>query len=67
MAFYASLGVMPRLSLLAATKPEVLRTLARIHAEELGRHYKAATSKTKMRTHPGSCRRLLRAAPSSSS
>ena len=27
------------LSLLAATKPEVLRALARIHAEELARHY----------------------------
>jgi hypothetical protein len=34
------------LSLLAATKPEVLRALARIHAEELGRHYKQAAKKS---------------------
>jgi hypothetical protein len=33
------------LSLLAATKPEVLRALARIHAEELARHYKSAAKK----------------------
>ncbi len=33
------------LSLLAATKPEVLRALARIHAEELARHYKTAAKK----------------------
>jgi hypothetical protein len=33
------------LSLLAATKPEVLRALARIHAEELARHYKHAAKK----------------------
>jgi Putative transposase len=33
------------LSLLAATKPEVLRALARIHAEELARHYKGAAKK----------------------
>jgi hypothetical protein len=33
-------------SLLAATKPEVLRALARIHAEEVARHYKAATKKS---------------------
>lgn len=33
------------LSLLAATKPEVLRALARIHAEELSRHYKQAAKK----------------------
>jgi len=33
------------LSLLAATKPEVLRALARIHAEELARHYKRAAKK----------------------
>jgi hypothetical protein len=34
------------LSLLAATKPEVLRALARIHAEELARHYKSAAKKS---------------------
>jgi len=34
------------LSLLAATKPEVLRALARIHAEELARHYKQAAKKS---------------------
>jgi hypothetical protein len=34
------------LSLLAATKPEVLRALARIHAEELGRHYKSAARRS---------------------
>jgi hypothetical protein len=34
------------LSLLAATKPEVLRALARIHAEELARHYKNAAKKS---------------------
>ena len=34
------------LSLLAATKPEVLRALARIHAEELARHYKHAAKKS---------------------
>ena len=34
------------LSLLAATKPEVLRALARIHAEELARHYKQAAQKS---------------------
>lgn len=34
------------LSLLAATKPEVLRALARIHAEELARHYKGAAKKS---------------------
>jgi hypothetical protein len=34
------------LSRLAATKPEVLRTLARIHAEELARHYKQAAKKS---------------------
>lgn len=33
------------LSLLAATKPEVLRALARIHAEELARHYKRSAKK----------------------
>jgi hypothetical protein len=33
------------LSLLAATKPEVLRALARIHAEELARHYKSAAKR----------------------
>jgi len=34
------------LSLLAATKPEVLRALARIHAEELARHYKQSAKKS---------------------
>jgi hypothetical protein len=34
------------LSLLAATKPEVLRALARIHAEELARHYKQTAKKS---------------------
>jgi len=34
------------LSILAATKPEVLRALARIHAEELARHYKNAAKKS---------------------
>ena len=34
------------LSRLAATKPEVLRALARIHAEELARHYKQAAKKS---------------------
>src|SRR5690606_15105865 len=34
------------LSLLAASKPEVLRALARIHAEELARYYKAAAKKS---------------------
>lgn len=34
------------LSLLAATKPEVLRALARIHAEELARHYRSAAKKS---------------------
>lgn len=34
------------LSLLAATKPEVLRALARIHAEELARRYKQAAKKS---------------------
>jgi hypothetical protein len=34
------------LSLLAATKPEVLRALARIHAEELARHYKSVAKKS---------------------
>ena len=34
------------LSMLAATKPEVLRALARIHAEELARHYKGAAKKS---------------------
>ena len=34
------------LSLLAATKPEVLRALARIHAEELARHYQSAAKKS---------------------
>jgi hypothetical protein len=34
------------LSLLAATKPEVLRALARIHAEELARHYKSAAKRS---------------------
>ena len=33
-------------ALLAATKPEVLRALARIHAEELARHYKQAAKKS---------------------
>ena len=34
------------LSLLAATKPEVLRALARIHAEEIGRHYKSLAKRS---------------------
>jgi hypothetical protein len=34
------------LSRLAAMKPEVLRALARIHAEELARHYKQAAKKS---------------------
>jgi hypothetical protein len=34
------------LSRLAATKPEVLRALARIHGEELARHYKQAAKKS---------------------
>jgi hypothetical protein len=34
------------LSLLAATKPEVLRALARIHAEELARYYRQAAKKS---------------------
>lgn len=34
------------LSLLAAAKPEVLRALARIHAEELAHHYKQAAKKS---------------------
>ena len=34
------------LSLLAATKPEVLRALARIHAEELARHYRGAAKRS---------------------
>ena len=33
------------MSRLAATKPEVLRALARIHAEELARHYTQAAKK----------------------
>jgi hypothetical protein len=34
------------LSMLAATKPEVLRALARIHAEELARYYKQAAKES---------------------
>ena len=34
------------LSLLAATKPEMLRALARNHAEELARHYNCGTKKS---------------------
>jgi hypothetical protein len=34
------------LSLLAATKPDVLRALARIHADELARHYKSSAKKS---------------------
>jgi Putative transposase/Transposase zinc-binding domain len=43
------------LSLLAATKPEVLGALARIHAEELARHYKSAakTSGESGKLHAG--------------
>jgi hypothetical protein len=44
------------LSVLAATKPDVLRAVARIHAEELGRHYRAAAKRAgcTQRAHPGS-------------
>ncbi|MBN9159764.1 MAG: hypothetical protein J0I07_02275 [Myxococcales bacterium] len=44
------------LSLLAATKPEVLRALARIHAEELARHFKSAAKKSGVtgKLHAGS-------------
>jgi hypothetical protein len=44
------------LSVLAATKPDVLRAVARIHGEELGRHYRAIAKRQGQtgKTHPGS-------------
>jgi hypothetical protein len=48
------------LSLLAATKPEVLRTLARIHAEELARHDKGAAKKSGETGHASRRRRHVR-------